>query len=70
MPLPTRCLLASYEYGFVLPILVVAVWAGWPKPASRGVAALVSGVTSAALLAISALIALYLPIYRLGAIVG
>ncbi|HEY0230939.1 MAG TPA: hypothetical protein VGC55_06790 [Dokdonella sp.] len=70
LPLATRWLLASYRYGFVLPILVAAVWAGWPKPASRGIAALAAGTTIAALLAISALIALYLPIYRLGAGAG
>jgi len=70
LPTATRWLLASYPYGFVLPVLVVAVWAGWPKPASRGIAALVTGATSVALLVISALIALYLPIFRLGAVVG
>ncbi len=70
LPLATRGLLASYRYGFVLPILVVAVWAAWPKPASRAIAALVAGVTGAAILAVATLIALYLPIFRLGASVG
>lgn len=70
LPWATRWLMASYRYGFAMVAVVAAVWAWWPLRSSRGVAALVVGVTCAAALSVWALIALYLPIYRLGAGAG
>jgi hypothetical protein len=70
LPWATRWLLASYRHGFAMNALVIAVWAWRPRPSNRGLAALVAAVTSAAVSALSALIALYLPINRLGASAG
>jgi type II secretory pathway component PulF len=70
LPWPTRFILRYHPYGFVLALLVVAVWQLWPRAETRGLAALVFGVVLTAVLWCACMYSLYLPIFRLGATVG
>jgi hypothetical protein len=70
LPLATKLLLATFRWWGIVPVVTLALWLLWPNPSKRGVAALVFGVVSAALLFLFALWAVYAPIFLLAATEG
>jgi type II secretory pathway component PulF len=70
LPLATNLLLATFRWWGVVPVVTFALWALWPNPSKRGIAALVFGTVSAAVLFLFVLFALYAPIFQLAAIEG
>lgn len=70
LPNATKLLLATFRWWGIFPAVTVAFWAFWPNPAKRSMVALIFGMVSAALLSGFFLWAAYMPIFRLGAIVG
>jgi type II secretory pathway component PulF len=73
LPLLTRLFLEARYAFFGLPLIVLATWAWTPRrtPPSneRGIVALVVGVGLSMVLLPLCLIAMYLPIFQLGAMV-
>ena len=67
IPWFTEMVLRIYWAAWFLPLLVIAVWFGWPNPQQRSWAVLAIGLVSIFLLLPLGLAALYLPIFNLGA---
>jgi hypothetical protein len=70
LPLATIVLLATFRWWGIVPVVTFALWALWPNPSKKGVAALVFGTVSAAVLFLYVLFALYAPVFQLAAIEG
>ena len=70
LPFTTKLLLATFRWWGFVPVITFALWALWPNPSSRGMAALVFGMSSAVLLFLFGLWAAYAPIFQLAAIEG
>lgn len=67
LPLPTRLAVQLYPLAAALPLLIPLVWFFWPRPESRGFAALLFSIACVLLLSAAFGYALYLPILALGA---
>lgn len=70
LPLQTRLLLATYHWWGMIVFVTLGLWALWPRPSSRGIAALTFGLASAMLLFLFGLWAVYSPIVALAASKG
>ena len=60
----------TYRGWALSALLPMAVWSGWPPTRNRAAAAVTCGWLLAALMAAIGVFALYLPIFRLAAVVG
>ena len=69
LPLATRLALTLYPLSACLPLLVVLSWFAWPRPASRGRAALLTGLACLLLAPLLVGAALYLPLLQMGALI-
>lgn len=67
LPLATRLAVQLYPLVAALPLLIPLVWFFWPRPDSRGFAALLFSIACVLLLSAAFGYALYLPILMLGA---
>jgi len=65
VPMPTAVFLATYRWWALFALLPTAVWSGWPPTRNRDAAALLCGWLLAGLMLALAVIACYLPIFRL-----
>jgi type II secretory pathway component PulF len=74
LPLLTRLFVAGRYALFGLPVLVLAAWALTPRRTppgnERGIVALVVGIGLGVILLPLCVIAMYLPIFQLAAVVG
>jgi hypothetical protein len=70
LPLATNLMLATFRWWGFVPVVTLSLWVLWPNPAKRGVAALVFGTVSAAMLFLLLIFALYAAILQLAAIEG
>jgi type II secretory pathway component PulF len=70
LPPETNLLLATYHWWGIVPLATFALWAFWRNPLTKGMAALIFGIVSAALLFFFCLWALYAPIFQLAAVEG
>ena len=68
LPWLSRMVVNGYLAAWLLPILVVAVWLYWPNPKQRGFVVVAISLVSMMLVPFY-IIALYLPIFRLGTVV-
>jgi type II secretory pathway component PulF len=67
LPQPTRLVSSFYYLTIILPILIFLVWKNWPFQKYRSVYCILIGCFSAALMLHFWVLAMYLPIYKLGA---
>jgi len=67
LPWWSSMVLNGYLASWLLPVAVVAAWFGWPKPHQQSAIALTIGAVSFLVVLPLCLLALYLPIFNLGA---
>lgn len=70
LPWLTRWVFAGYPWLACLPLLVLACWWWWPRRRHRAVAACAVGVGGFVILMPLIALALWLPAFKLGAVVG
>jgi sulfite exporter TauE/SafE len=70
LPMATTLLLATFRWWGMVPIYTLVLWAIWPNPAKRGMAAMIFGLSTAILLLLFGVWAAYAPIFRLGMVVS
>jgi len=68
LPLATELLLATFRWSGIVPVITFALWALWPNPSKKGIAALFFGTVSAVVLFLFVFFALYAPIFQLAAV--
>lgn len=69
LPWLTRTLMTVYPILWLLPVIAAAAWFGWPIAAQRRRIVLAIGLISLLLILPICFIALYLPIFKLAAVV-
>ena len=66
IPVPTAIFLKYYPLGLCLPLVVVAVWALWPRHNTRGIAACLIGAGLSGVYYLLMVLLMYYPIYQMG----
>lgn len=69
LPWPTNVMLRYYPAVWLLDAVVVWAWLYWSKPQQRALAACLIGVIGSFLIGAIGIVALYLPIFKLGSVV-
>jgi type II secretory pathway component PulF len=69
LPWATRLAIRWYGVGWLLPLVVILVRLYWPDVRWRGIAAGLAGFGGVTVFALLLVLAMYLPIFQLGAVV-
>jgi type II secretory pathway component PulF len=70
LPLITRVFVHHAWVFWLIPAAVLLAWFAWPNPRHRALAAALIGTVGLLLMVPTTVLAMYLPIFRLGAAVG